>query len=70
MWEEILESVIDAVETQEALAGICGIKQPSVSYWLKHKKPIPAEHIHKICAATNSKFKPEDIRPDIFGKAA
>ena len=49
---------------QSEMARICGVKQPSVWAWVHGQKPLPAEHVLKVEAATG--VSRHDLRPDIY----
>lgn len=46
------------------LAKEVGVTQPAVAYWIKHGKPLPAEHVLKVEADTG--VSRHDLRPDIY----
>jgi DNA-binding transcriptional regulator YdaS (Cro superfamily) len=46
------------------MARLLGIAQPSVWYWLHKAKPLPAEHVLTVEAATG--ISRHDLRPDIY----
>ena len=50
--------------SQTAMADVCGIRQQSVSAWVRNRKPLPAEHVLAIEAATG--VSRHDLRPDIY----
>lgn len=59
-----LRNAVDRAGGQSALAGIIGVTQQAVSKWLLRNKPLPAEHVLAVEAATGvSKY---DLRPDIY----
>lgn len=62
--QEALQSAIDALGSQAAMSRLCGVSQPSVFKWLKRSKPLPAEHVLKVEAATG--ISRHDLRPDIY----
>lgn len=59
-----LERAVALAGGQSALARICGVSQPSVWAWLKNDKPLPAEHVLKVEAATG--VSRSDLRPDLY----
>ncbi len=63
-----IDSAIQVLGTQDALAAALGIKSPSISEWRKRGR-VPAERCLAIEAATNGQVTREELRPDIFGPA-
>ena len=61
---EALKAAIDAAGTQVEFARICGVKQPSVSLWVKNAKALPPELVLKVEAATG--ISRHLLRPDIY----
>lgn len=61
---QALKSAIDLAGTQVEFARICGVKQPTVSLWIKHSKPLPAQCVLKVEAATG--VSRHFLRPDIY----
>lgn len=51
---------------QSKFAAAVGTSQQLVSYWVRKKRPIPAEHVASIADVTG--IKPHELRPDIFPK--
>lgn len=66
--KQAVQKAIDLSGGQAQLADKLGIKQPSVSYWLKVGK-VSAEYTLKAEQATNGEVTRHDLRPDIFGPA-
>lgn len=60
-----IKKAIEVVGSQEKLAAQLGIKQPTVSQWLRGDRPIPAERCPAIERATSGAVLCEDLRPDI-----
>jgi DNA-binding transcriptional regulator YdaS (Cro superfamily) len=52
---------------QSALARLIGKHQTSIFEWLKDSKPLPAEHVFAVEAATG--ISRHDLRPDIYPRA-
>ncbi|WP_299307826.1 YdaS family helix-turn-helix protein [uncultured Croceicoccus sp.] len=50
--------------SQTAFAKLIGKRQSVVNYWLQVSKPLPAEHVLPIEAATG--VSRHDLRPDIY----
>lgn len=63
-----LERAVAIIGSQSATARLCGVRQPTVFKWLSKRKPLPAEHVLKVEAATG--IPKEDLRPDIYPRAA
>lgn len=63
-----LQNAIDALGSQAAMSRLCGVSQPSVFKWIKRSKPLPAEHVLKVEAATG--VSKHDLRPDIYPRDA
>jgi len=61
---DALRRAVDLVGSQAAVARLLGVSQPSVWKWLAKKKPLPAEHVLAIEAATG--VPKEQLRPDIY----
>ena len=60
-------ALIDAIAEaggQNATARLLGVSQPTVHLWLRDRKPLPAEHVLKIEAATG--VSRHDLRPDLY----
>lgn len=61
-----LDKAVIAAGSQLALAGLLGIKAPSVSGWYERKR-VPAERCIAIELATG--VSRHELRPDVFGPA-
>jgi len=48
--------------SQEALANLMGVRQPTISRWAKGR--VPAERVLKVSKLTG--IPPEELRPDVF----
>lgn len=59
-----LERVIDKLGGQAATGRFIGVSQQLVSKWVKLGKPLPAEHVLKVEAATG--ISRHIIRGDIY----
>lgn len=59
-----LETAVEKIGSQAALARLCGVKQPSVWHWLKNSQRLPAEHVLAVEAATG--ISRHELRPDIY----
>ncbi|MEQ1969579.1 YdaS family helix-turn-helix protein [Xenorhabdus nematophila] len=65
MTNKLIEKAIGMVGSQQALANICNVKQPSVWAWLHgHKKPSATNAI-RIERATNGLVPAHQLRPDL-----
>lgn len=64
----------EVLGTENAVADVVGVKQPSVNYILNSGKRVPAEWCIPLEAATLAKGKPvyrHELRPDLYpGEAA
>lgn len=67
MKKKILEDAVILAGGQSAVARACGVKQQNVWYWLNKAGRWPPEHTKTLCALTDGKYRPEQIRPDVFG---
>lgn len=65
---EALRIAVQAMGNQSAFARATGATQQSVSYWLKHRKPIAAEFV--LAAEKATGISRHFLRPDIFGELA
>lgn len=61
---EALQKALALAGTQMEFARICGVKQPTVSYWLKHRRPLAAQCVLRVEAATG--ISRHLLRPDIY----
>ena len=61
---EALKQALAKAGTQERFARICGVKPPTVSYWLKHRMPLPGHYVLKVEAATG--ISRHLLRPDFY----
>lgn len=64
MTNKIIQKAIDIAGSQQKLADLCGVTQPTVWRWL-HGGGIDARYVMKIVSATNGKIKAAEIRPDL-----
>lgn len=62
---EAIERAIKHFGSQAALASALGVKQPTVSEWLRGERPVPAERCPEIERATGGAVRCEDLRPDV-----
>lgn len=64
-----LERAKTILGSQQALADVVGVKQPSVHYMLREGKKVPAEWCQPIEEATREKGDPvyrHELRPDLY----
>lgn len=62
--ESALRVAIDRLGGQAAMARLIGLTQPAIFIMLKKGRPLPAEHVLKVEAATG--VSRHDLRPDIY----
>ena len=59
-----LKKAVDLAGSQSEIARLCSVSQAAVWKWLQNSKPLPAEHVLAVEAATGvSRY---DLRPDIY----
>ena len=63
-----LARAIERQGGQSALARLLGVSQQSVSKWVRRAKPLPAEHVLTVEAATG--ISRHDLRPDLYPREA
>ncbi len=59
-----LQTAVDRMKTQAALAAAIGVKQQHVWNWLNRPGLVPSEHCAAIELATGGAVKRWDLRPD------
>ena len=59
-----IKTAIAFAGSQAALAGLLGVKQPTVSEWLRGERPVPVERIVDIERVTEGAVTRRDLRPD------
>lgn len=64
MINKAIETAIDIAGSQQKLADLCGVSQPTVWRWL-HGGGIDVRYVHPIITATNGKVVAQDIIPDL-----
>ena len=67
-YTEAMEPIKRAIEcfgSQAAMASALGVKQPTISEWLRGERRVPAERCPEIERATGGKVRCEDLRPDV-----
>lgn len=63
-----IERAIKVVGSQSALAEALGIKQPTVSEWVRGGRPLPLERcidIERVTRSLGEAVTCEELRPDI-----
>ena len=60
-----VQTAIDCYGSQVAMAAALGVKQPTISEWLRGCRRVPAERCLQIEGGTGGKVRCEDLRPDI-----
>lgn len=66
MTNKALQKAIEECGTQEVLADKTGVKQATISRWLKSR--VTAESVLAVEAATGGKVTRHDLRPDLYPK--
>lgn len=61
---EALLLAVDTLRSQQAMADLCHVSQPTVWRWLNQSKRLPAEYVLKVEAATG--VSRHLLRPDIY----
>ena len=64
-----LDTAIELLGSQQALADALGIRSPSITEW-KQRSRVPAARCRAIEDATQGRVTCTDLRPDIFGPVA
>lgn len=52
--------------TQNYLAKVAKVRQPSVSYWVSGRTKPSLQALMRIEKASKGKFKAKEIRPELF----
>ncbi|SSL79795.1 antirepressor protein Cro [Klebsiella pneumoniae] len=65
MRNKLIDKAIGMVGSQQKLAEICNVKQPSVWAWLHGKKKPSATSAKRIELATNGAIQASELRPDL-----
>lgn len=63
MRNEVIERAAAIVGGPSKLAGIAGVKPPTVQQWLNNERPVPAARCSAIEAATGGQVTRRDLRP-------
>lgn len=61
---DVLQRAIASLGSQAAMARLLGVAQPSVWKWLSARKPLPAQHVLRVEAATG--ISRHELRPDLY----
>jgi DNA-binding transcriptional regulator YdaS (Cro superfamily) len=67
-YDVVMESIERAIKyfgSQAALAAALGVKQPTISEWLRGDRQVPAERCPDIERATGGAVRCEELRPDV-----
>ncbi len=59
-----LQRAVSIIGSQPKTAALLGVSQTAVSKWVRLGKPLPANHVLAIEAATG--ISRHDLRPDIY----
>lgn len=59
-----IKRAADCVGSQSALAEAIGVKQPTISEWVRGDRPVPIERCVDIERATGRQVMRWDLRPD------
>lgn len=65
MVNQAIKKAIEVLGSQQKLAEVCGVKQPSVWAWLHNKAKVSPEHVVHIERVTNGEIPGYMIRPDL-----
>lgn len=66
---QALVAAVRLIGGQAKTARLLGTSQPAVWAWIHRKKPLPAEHVLAVEAATKFAISKYDLRPDVYGPA-
>lgn len=64
MTNKAIEKAVSIAGSQQKLADLCGVTQPTVWRWV-HGGGMDARYVMAIARATNGRVKPQEIRPDL-----
>lgn len=59
-----IKRAVECIGSQSALAEVVGVKQPTISEWVRGDRPVPIERCVDIERATKRKVMRWDLRPD------
>ena len=68
MNSDILGKIIEQVGNQRLLAELIGVGQQTVSHWLTHDYPVPAEKAVLLEKKTKGEIPRWFTRPDLWDK--
>ncbi|ECO7484420.1 helix-turn-helix domain-containing protein [Salmonella enterica] len=66
MTNKAIQKAVAIAGSQQKLASLCGVKQPTVWRWL-HGGGIDAKYVAAIVKATGGRIKARELRPDLGG---
>jgi Uncharacterized protein conserved in bacteria, prophage-related len=61
----IVEYAISLAGTKTRCAEIIGVSRAALDKWLNNRAKISPEKVYDLSDATNGKFQPHEIRPDL-----
>lgn len=61
-----VQKMVAEFGTQEALARVAKVTQPSVAFWVSGKTRPSLQALLRIERASKGKFKAREIRPELF----
>ncbi len=64
MTNKAIQRAISITGSQQKLASLCGVKQPTVWRWL-HGGGVDARYVMPIVNATRGEVRADEIRPDL-----
>lgn len=64
MKNKAIEKAISIVGSQQKLAALCGVSQPTVWRWL-HSGGMDSKYVVKIVKATSHQVRAQDISPEL-----
>ena len=63
---EALQRAINILGSQQRAAEVVGVKQPSISWTVRHGAKVPAEWCIPLEQATAARVTRHDLRPDLY----
>ena len=67
---EALQKAINIIGGQQALADYCGVRQQTISDWLRNLGRVPAERVLQVEKACKRKVTRHHLRPDIYPRGS
>lgn len=64
MTNKVIQRAIEIAGSQQKLASLCGVAQPTVWRWL-HGGRVDISNVLSVVKATDGKVKAYEIRPDL-----